>query len=102
MSDVGAGTSPTISVVGTDTAGTITLTTGGTPSVSADVLTLTFANAYSSIPQVVFSPTNSNAASLSAGAAIFATPATNTFKFTTGTTGLSAATEYKWTYHVIQ
>jgi len=100
--NTGAGTSPTISISGTDTAGTITLTTGTSPTVSADVLTVTFATAFSAAPQVVFSAASGSAAALSGNAAVYATPATGTFKLTTGSTGLTASTQYKWTYHVIQ
>ncbi len=100
--NTGAGTSPTISISGTDTAGTITLTTGSSPATSADVLTVTFAAAFSAAPQVVFSPANGNAATLSGNAAVYVTPATGTFKLSTGSSGLTGSTQYKWTYHVIQ
>lgn len=100
--NAGAGTTPTISIAGTDTAGAITLTTGTTPTVSADVLTVTFAAAYPSAPRVVFSPANANSALLNGNAAVYVTPATGTFKLTTGSAGLTAATQYIWSYHVIQ
>lgn len=54
----GAGTSPTISVVGTDERPTVTLTTGSTPSMGA-AFTITFDNAFAnSDVSVVFSPMN--------------------------------------------
>jgi hypothetical protein len=97
----GAGTGPTIALVGTDTAGKITLTSGTLPAISAVILTVTFASAYGTTPYVVFSPGNGAAASLSALSAIYVTATTTTFVFNSDTTAITAATQYIWTYHVI-
>ena len=98
----GAGTSPTISVLGNDSAGEITLTTGGTPGSSTIITTMTFNAAYTSAPYVTFSPANANAALLSGPTNIFITSSVNGFTLNAGTTGLAAGTQYKWTYQVIQ
>lgn len=98
----GAGGSPTIGVSGTDTAGTITLTTGTSAVPDTDILTVTFASAYGAIPNVIFSAANGSAAGLSGVTGIYVTPTTTTFKFTVGSGGLADSTQYKWTYQVIQ
>ena len=54
----GAGTSPTISIVGTDVAGEITIITGSSPASASVVATITFSSSYGSAPYVVFSPSN--------------------------------------------
>ena len=78
------------------------ISSGTSPTVSADVLTVTFASAFTETPNVVFSPANANAALLTGTTAVFVTPATGNFKFTVGAGGLTAATQYKWTYHTMQ
>jgi cytoskeletal protein CcmA (bactofilin family) len=60
-SALGAG--GTISVNGTDTAGTVTVNTGGSPPAGCFV-TLNFVQAFSSTPHVIISPSNSSAGSL--------------------------------------
>lgn len=101
----GAGTSPTISVTGSDMAGTITLTTGTLPTLSATVATVTYNVAYGIKPRVVLTPVNSNAALLSGVTMIFVNDASSSnsaFVLTAGTTALTAATAYTWYYQVIQ
>jgi cytoskeletal protein CcmA (bactofilin family) len=53
----------TASVSGTDTAGTISINTGGSPPAGC-FITVNFAKNFGSTPHVVISPSNSNAASL--------------------------------------
>lgn len=100
----GAGTSPTISISGTDSHGVITLTTGTTPSASASVLTLTFANGYAAtIKSVSLTPANGNAAALSGNGQVYADAANyaaGSFIVSVGSTNLVAATVYKWAYRV--
>ncbi|HLG90656.1 MAG TPA: hypothetical protein VI336_00615, partial [Candidatus Saccharimonadales bacterium] len=57
------GSGGTASINGTDTAGTVTINTGGSPP-SGCFVTITFANKFNSTPHVVISPSNSNAAGL--------------------------------------
>lgn len=98
----GAGSSPTISVRGTDIAGEITLTTGTLPTLSATVLTLTFASAYGSTPFISVVPANAVTALLSGATMVFPTISTGALSLTSGLTALTAATTYKWDYIVIQ
>lgn len=97
----GAGTSPTVSLTGHDTAGKISVTTGTLPTLSADVFTVTFNTGYASAPYVNFSPANAVTALLSGASMVYVTATTTTFKFTAGTTPLTAATTYLWNYSVV-
>ena len=102
----GAGTAPTVSIVGTDLGGYISITTGTTPTLSATIVTVTFNTAYGVTPKCVhLSPANSNAALLTGVTQVFADQAnitTTTFTITAGTTALIAATTYKFYYSIIQ
>lgn len=106
----GAGAGATTSVVGTDAAGTITVTTAGTPTASAILATLTFSVAYGVAPYCVFSAASSTASGLGGGAvgiggtqagSVYGTSTTTTFVLNTGANALAVAT-YKWTYNCIQ
>lgn len=99
----GAGTSPTVSIVGTDTAGRITITTGTTPTANATIATITFAGgAYGTAPYVSLTPSNQPAAALSGANMPFPTSSTTTFVLTAGTTALTAATTYTFNYLIVQ
>lgn len=78
------------------------ISSGTSPTVSADVLTVTFAGAFTATPNVVFSPANVDAAGLGATSALVVTPAEAKFKFTTGSGSLAASIQQKWTYMVIR
>jgi hypothetical protein len=101
----GAGTTPTVSVSGTDTNGVITVTTGTTPGASATVVTLNFAMAFAATPKSVFlTPANSGAAALSGAEAVWADAgilSVNGFTLNVGTAALAASTTYKWYYRVL-
>lgn len=102
----GAGTSPTVAITGTDMGGYISVTAGTIPSLSATIATVTFNSAYGSAPKcVVITPANAETAILSGASMVFVNQAgitTTTFDITSGVTALTAATAYKWYYHVIQ
>lgn len=102
----GAGTSPTVSVTGTDLGGYITVTTGTLPTLSATVVTVTFNVAYGSAPRCIqLTPAGPNAALLSGVNMVYVDQSgitTTTFAITSGTTALTASTTYKWYYSVIQ
>lgn len=101
----GAGTSPSISVTGSDMAGTISVTTGTLPTLSATVATVTYNIAYGIKPHVILTPANSNAALLSGVNMVFVNDGTSTnsaFVLTAGTTALTAATTYIFYYLAIQ
>ena len=57
------GSGGTVSINGTDTGGTVTINTGGSPPTGCFV-TVNFTNKFSSTPHVVISPSNSSAAGL--------------------------------------
>lgn len=102
----GAGTSPTVSIAGTDLGGYISVTTGTLPTLSATVATVTFNVAYGVTPRaIVLTPANSNAALLNGVNMVYINQAgitTTTFAITAGTTALTAATAYQWFFQVIQ
>lgn len=99
----GAGTSPTVSIAGNDACGAVSVTTGTLPTgTNAAIATITFATAYGFSPYVVLYPANAATATLSGVSMAFVTATTTTFVITSGTTALTAATAYKWNYHVIQ
>jgi hypothetical protein len=102
----GAGTSPTVSISGTDISGVVSVTSGTTPTGSAVVVTITFNVAYGAAPKAInLTPANANAAGLGTTSMVFIDSAgitTTTFAITSGTIGLVAATSYKWYYQAIQ
>jgi hypothetical protein len=101
----GAGTTPTLSVSGTDVAGKITLTTGTTPAASATITTITFSSAYDVAPRVILTPANAAAAALSGTGQVFVNDASGTaslFVLTSGSAALAASTQYIWYFMVIQ
>jgi hypothetical protein len=97
----GAGTSPTISIAGHDTDFAVTLTTGTLPAgTNATIFTATFGTAYGSAPYVYVTPANANAATLmTAVLAPYATSTTTTMALNSGTTAITAATQYIWNVH---
>lgn len=105
VAGAGAGTTPTVIVSNaTDMAGILDVTTGTTPTGSnAVIATVTFNVAYAAAPNISITPNNANAAGLAATLTmVYTTSTTTTFVLTSGTTALTAATQYKWFYHVIQ
>jgi hypothetical protein len=101
----GAGTTPTLVVTNaTDMSGIVDVTTGTTPAgTNSTIATITFNTAYGAAPNVIISPNNANAAGLAAALTmVYVTSTTTTFVITSGTTALTAATQYKWFYQVIQ
>jgi len=101
----GAGTTPTVSIGSnsTDMAGIVNVTTGTTPSgTNATIATITFNTTYGTSPFVQLQPANAITALLSGVTMVYVTETTTTFAIISGTTALTAATAYKWKYHVIQ
>jgi len=98
----GAGTSPTVSISGTDLAFKITLTTGTLPTASATVCTVTFNTAYGASPHPHLTPASANTALLSGVTMVWPSATTTTYVLNSGTTGLTAATTYVWECDVIQ
>ncbi len=100
VAGTGAGTSPTISVEGTDTAMRVVVTAGTTPATNATVATITFDQPFTNRPIVVASAGNVTAA---ARAAVMHFDAANRNELTikVGATALTAAAGYVWNIHVI-
>lgn len=102
---VGAGTSPTISITGTDVNGIVTLTSGTLPTGAAVVATITFSSAFGATPKtVMLTPANANAAALNALTMVWVDSAglsTASWTINAGATGLGAATAYIWYYQVL-
>lgn len=98
--NTGAGGSPSIAIAGGPIAGRITLTTGTLPVAGATVATITYGAAFGTDSFVVLTPGNANAAGLSGVTMVFANGSANSFLITSGATGLAAATQYIWNYHI--
>lgn len=98
-----AGTSPTLSVSGSDTAGLLTVLTGTSPAASSIIATVTFGSAFHAAPRaVILTPGEVNAGGLSGTAQPWvASTGTTTWVLRVGATNLAAATTYKWYYTVI-
>jgi hypothetical protein len=97
----GAGTGPTISITGNDSGGKISVTTGSAPATSADVVTITFANAFSSAPGVCITPANAATAAIASASAPHVLSTTSNFKIKSNGSALGATTAYEWYYTVI-
>lgn len=96
----GAGTSPTISITGTDMGGVITLTTGTTPGLSATIATITYQLTWGNNSWPVLTSANAATAALSGTTMVFTTGSTSNFTITSGTVALTGATTYKWYFSV--
>lgn len=98
----GAGTSPSVTITGTNLAGQVSVTVGTAPTGGAVVATVTFANsfAYPAAPYVMLTPANATAAGLTGTAQVFVTATTTTLVINVGSGGLAASGQYIWNYHV--
>jgi len=98
----GAGTSPTISISGSDVAGIIRIAAGTGPSAKADIVNITFTSAYTTPPYVLLTPA-SYSSSLSFGgiSGAFTTASTTGFTIFSSEGSLRGATAYSWSYHVV-
>jgi len=103
----GAGTTPTVSIAGTDIAGTISVLTGAAPATSSTVVTVTFNRQWggTTIPKIIIVPTNRAAAELSGTSVPYVTQASTTttsWVITSGSVALGTPVTYTWSYLVIQ
>jgi hypothetical protein len=101
VADTGAGAGATATLTGTDSAGELTITTAGVPSAASAICTITFSRAFVNAPSVIFSPSSATSALLSGVTMIYATSTTTTFVLTSGSTGLTTGTVYKFFYHCL-
>lgn len=104
---LGANITGSVSVTGTDMAGTVTVTVTGVSSLATlnELFTLTYNSAYSSTPHVVWSPASANAAALlqAAGGLYLKNSGTSSFQIATVNSYSTPASQtYTFTYHVIQ
>ena len=99
VAGTGAGTGPILTIVGGDTGGIITLTTGTSCATSATIATFTFsAPVFDFAPGVMLTPMNSGAAALSGAAQVYSNSSTTTFTLKVGSTALADSTQYIWAY----
>lgn len=107
---VGAGTSPTVSITGTDLGGYISVTTGTLPTLAGTIATITFNSAYGVAPRCVqVSCANDAACALMGTVNIVYAPQASTTTTTfiikqtaTAVAALTAATAYTFYYQIIQ
>lgn len=91
---------PAINVSGTDTTGTVSVTTGTGCSVNGTLATINFAAAFGATPRITLTPGNANAAGLNA---YTDNSATTTAHFVIATTSTpNSATVYQWNYLAVQ
>lgn len=95
----GAGTSPTISITGTDHAFEVTLTQGN-PTATGVIFTVFFQEDWVMAPHVALAPANANAAALSGTSAVYVSTDSVSMSLHSGSTGLVAGTQYKWKFVV--
>jgi len=98
--NTGAGTSPTVSITGTDDGGLITVTTGSSPANNAVVITVNYTATFPTGTYVTLTPNNLNAAGLTGATGIYVTSTGSGFNITSGSTGLAASTQYVWSYTI--
>lgn len=101
----GAGTSPTVTIAGTDQAGMISITTGSSPSVSAVIATITFKKTWDNAPKCVIiqSADIVTAVLLDSQTPYCDHNALTTAHWTINSSGvqLAATTAYNWFYFVM-
>ena len=102
----GAGVGATATVVGDDTSGSITLNLGTSPSSgNIDYISVTFYTVQPSIPRIILTPANGQAANQSSGTSqLFvdvASVTTSGFKITGGIAAISGISPYIFNYATI-
>jgi hypothetical protein len=98
-----AGTSATASLSSgsTDSTGVITLTTGTASWTTGAQATITFANTYSQVPQVVLTPNNAITAAAFQNREVYVTETVSGFSINFGVAD-TASNSYSWNYLVVQ
>ena len=98
----GAGTSPTVSIIGTNIGGLISVTEDVSGATGAVLVTVSYASlSYPTGSYVVLYPANAATAALTGSSAVYASGTTTAFTITTGSTALTASTVYAWNYVVV-
>jgi hypothetical protein len=96
-----AGTGATCTVVGTDVAGVVTLTSGSGSFSTFGVADINFNRGYANGCVVVFTPSNANAAADMAAKQIYAASFAGNFTINFGVAMTVAGRVYQFNYHVI-
>lgn len=100
----GAGAGASVSFIGTDTAGTIIVTTGAVPTANSPVVILKFGTPFKTVPYMIIGDANAGTAGLGATSQVYVDQ-TNAAKtasaITAGSVALGALTTYQWNYHVL-
>ncbi|HLC91767.1 MAG TPA: hypothetical protein VJC09_01820, partial [Candidatus Saccharimonadales bacterium] len=94
---VAACTSPTVTLNGNDTSGTITVTTGSGCTNTGTLATVTFAHGYGGVPNIILTPAESTAAELE----YYHTSTPTNITINTNTIPANSTT-YKYNYFIIQ
>jgi len=98
----GAGTSPTITAIGSPLAGQLFITTGTGPAGSTATIVTVTSPTYPNGPIVILFPANAAAAALTGATGVGAVAAgTNSWILFSGSTALAASTAYEWNYIVL-
>jgi hypothetical protein len=97
----GAGSSPTISMTGGITAGTISIKPGTGSIGSATVVTVNYPASFPTGSAVVLYPANLSAAQLSGLGGIYTVGSTSNFTLNSTTTAMTAGTTFVYNYIVI-
>lgn len=103
--DVGAGTSPTISIVGSDTRGALSLTAGTAPAANSAALIITFTNSFTGFyggPFIQLTATSKNAASIVIYAGTQGVSPNIKMTVNVGAAALTAGQLYTWNYFVME
>jgi hypothetical protein len=95
----GAGSGATVSIIGSDAGGQITVTTGASPSSSAVVATVTFGKSFPNTAFPVVCAASASASQL--GVLPYVTTASSGWALNAGPTGLAPFTVYSYTYSVV-
>jgi len=105
VADSGAGSGPTLTIISgsNDSRGWINITPGSSPTASAGIVTIVFGNSslYSVAPDCRITPSNAAAAAVTGTTVPFVpetTTTTSSFVITAGSTTLTPATTYQWSY----
>jgi hypothetical protein len=100
VAGTGAGTSPTIAIVGTDAGFRVTLTTGTLPTSGGDICTVTFNVRYTTIPYAIH-VAKSNYAGINS-INVINTTTTTTLKLININSALQGSVSYIWDILIIQ
>lgn len=97
----GAGTSPTITISGTDTAGIIHVVTGTSPAANSIIVEINFAQSYNNAAYVIIAPQEATQFAGTSGVCAGGGANPGGFMVLSGNTALGSGISYYFAYHVI-